>query len=172
MILRVSKLAITGVALWYILSDLHVNLPDTINVQWQTGPWPHATCMLRTAGASLEAVLSLITLSNSWHFRSKQTSGGRQSGLRHKRAFLYASVSYLFLMLLSVAASAPLYLNRPNLASLTAGMIVVWWAAQRPLGRSNKEDSQSVYGLQHGRLHLDTHVPMWMNMGYWKVSGG
>ncbi|KAF2036578.1 hypothetical protein EK21DRAFT_19079, partial [Setomelanomma holmii] len=25
----------------------------------------------------------------------------------------------------------------------------------------------SVYGLEHGRLHLRTPTPMWMNMGYW-----
>ncbi|KAH6632981.1 hypothetical protein C7974DRAFT_310156 [Boeremia exigua] len=31
-----------------------------------------------------------------------------------------------------------------------------------------KSGKKSVYGLQHGRLHLDTNVPMWMNMGYWK----
>lgn len=45
---------------------------------------------------------------------------------------------------------------------LAAGTI-----ASRLRGR---EESKSVYGLQHGRLHVDTHVPMWMNMGYWKVS--
>lgn len=29
---------------------------------------------------------------------------------------------------------------------------------------------ESMYGLQHGKLHVDVSVPMWMNMGYWKVS--
>ena len=45
------------------------------------------------------------------------------------------------------------------------------------LGWSESKTSQetpearaSVYGLQHGRLHLQTPTPMWMNMGYWKVS--
>ncbi|KAJ4984179.1 hypothetical protein SVAN01_10350 [Stagonosporopsis vannaccii] len=33
-----------------------------------------------------------------------------------------------------------------------------------------KKNTETVYGLQHGRLHLDTRIPMWMNMGYWKVS--
>ncbi|KAH7383384.1 hypothetical protein BKA66DRAFT_381431, partial [Pyrenochaeta sp. MPI-SDFR-AT-0127] len=28
----------------------------------------------------------------------------------------------------------------------------------------------SVYGLQHGRLHLQVPTAMWMNMGYWKDS--
>jgi hypothetical protein len=30
------------------------------------------------------------------------------------------------------------------------------------------QKKESIYGLQHGRLHLDTSIPMWMNMGYWK----
>ncbi|KAF1940610.1 hypothetical protein EJ02DRAFT_445388 [Clathrospora elynae] len=29
-------------------------------------------------------------------------------------------------------------------------------------------DKQSLYGLQHGRLHLQVPTAMWMNMGYWK----
>lgn len=27
---------------------------------------------------------------------------------------------------------------------------------------------ESMYGLQHGRLHLQVATPMWMNMGYWR----
>lgn len=35
--------------------------------------------------------------------------------------------------------------------------------------RKSDGKRKSIYGLQHGRLHLDADVPMWMNMGYWKV---
>jgi hypothetical protein len=56
--------------------------------------------------------------------------------------------------------------------------ITVWLAVFLfQLGRLNSKANQgaqeakaSVYGLQHGRLHLQTPTPMWMNMGYWKVS--
>jgi hypothetical protein len=53
--------------------------------------------------------------------------------------------------------------------------ITVWLAVFLfQLGRLNSKANQgaqaSVYGLQNGRLHLQTPTPMWMNMGYWKVS--
>lgn len=50
------------------------------------------------------------------------------------------------------------------------GAIVFFVGAMALLGSRKKEDQKTVYGLQHGRLHLDAHVPMWMNMGYWKVN--
>jgi hypothetical protein len=34
--------------------------------------------------------------------------------------------------------------------------------------KSRKEES--IYGLQHGRLHLQVPTPMWMNMGYWDTE--
>jgi hypothetical protein len=36
--------------------------------------------------------------------------------------------------------------------------------------QESQEARASVYGLQHGRLHLQLPTAMWMNMGYWKVS--
>ena len=33
--------------------------------------------------------------------------------------------------------------------------------------RVKKNESSSIYGLDHGRLHLKIPPPMWMNMGYW-----
>jgi hypothetical protein len=49
-------------------------------------------------------------------------------------------------------------------ATLLLLAMVVFWK----LGGRNTEKG-NIYGLQHGRLHLDVQVPMWMNMGYWKV---
>ncbi|KAF1832081.1 hypothetical protein BDW02DRAFT_571411 [Decorospora gaudefroyi] len=34
-----------------------------------------------------------------------------------------------------------------------------WWTSR---------ERESIYGLQHGRLHLHVPTAMWMNMGYWK----
>lgn len=49
------------------------------------------------------------------------------------------------------------------LLGVVAAIVILWIFRQ-------KKDKRTVYGLQHGRLHLDTRIPMWMNMGYWKVS--
>jgi hypothetical protein len=61
---------------------------------------------------------------------------------------------------------------------LNCYIVTVWLAVFLfQLGWSESRKSQqspearaSVYGLQHGRLHLQIPTPMWMNMGYWKVS--
>jgi hypothetical protein len=37
--------------------------------------------------------------------------------------------------------------------------------------KREKQESGEIYGLQHGRLHLQVPTPMWMNMGYWDESG-
>jgi hypothetical protein len=37
-------------------------------------------------------------------------------------------------------------------------------------GHNRNDDSDSsVYDLKHGRLHINTDTPMWMNMGFWRV---
>jgi len=43
---------------------------------------------------------------------------------------------------------------------------LLFWLMMR--ARGAQEDQASVYGLQHGRLHLQLPTAMWMNMGYWK----
>jgi hypothetical protein len=50
-------------------------------------------------------------------------------------------------------------------AAVLAISVVLWVLYLRKSDGKKK----SLYGLQHGRLHLDAQVPMWMNMGYWKV---
>jgi hypothetical protein len=44
------------------------------------------------------------------------------------------------------------------------------WVLFQSLRGSNKE-KESIYGLEHGRLHLQVPTPMWMNMGYWGPAG-
>ena len=36
-------------------------------------------------------------------------------------------------------------------------------------GKVDRDRRDSVYGLDHGRLHLKIPTCMWMNMGYWTV---
>jgi hypothetical protein len=45
---------------------------------------------------------------------------------------------------------------------LTRLIMIGWW--RKVFG----QDRESMYGLQHGRLHLQVPTPMWMNMGYWQ----
>jgi hypothetical protein len=42
---------------------------------------------------------------------------------------------------------------------------LIMWAVLR-IWKSG--DTSSIYGLQHGKLHLQVPTAMWMNMGYWK----
>jgi hypothetical protein len=60
-------------------------------------------------------------------------------------------------------------LTWPFLSGWTVAVLaisVVLWVLYL---RQSDGKKKSIYGLQHGRLHLDAQVPMWMNMGYWKV---
>jgi hypothetical protein len=41
------------------------------------------------------------------------------------------------------------------------------WACLRLRRKARVRENESMYGLQHGRLHLQVPTPMWMNMGYW-----
>lgn len=42
----------------------------------------------------------------------------------------------------------------------------VWWLTTH--AQRTEEEKASIYGLQHGRLHLQLPTAMWMNMGYWR----
>jgi hypothetical protein len=44
------------------------------------------------------------------------------------------------------------------------------WVLLQSLRGSSKE-KESMYGLEHGRLHLQVPTAMWMNMGYWGPAG-
>jgi hypothetical protein len=48
----------------------------------------------------------------------------------------------------------------------TRWTILGWW--NKVLGH----DTEAMYGLQHGRLHLQVPTSMWMNMGYWQDAAG
>jgi hypothetical protein len=39
-------------------------------------------------------------------------------------------------------------------------------------GRTSGKEKESMYGLEHGKLHLQVPTPMWMNMGYWRHDSG
>jgi hypothetical protein len=53
----------------------------------------------------------------------------------------------------------------PTLCAVVSICRLLLLAVQKLRGAQNTE---SIYGLQHGKLHLDTSTAMWMNMGYWK----
>lgn len=38
--------------------------------------------------------------------------------------------------------------------------------------RASGKEKKSMYGLEHGRLHLQVPTAMWMNMGYWRRNCG
>lgn len=49
-------------------------------------------------------------------------------------------------------------------------LLVLKTVVKKLVRRNDRNDAEarSVYGLEHGRLHLES-VPMRMNMGYWAV---
>lgn len=47
--------------------------------------------------------------------------------------------------------------------------IIKWTVAKSKSSEENKKGE--MYGLQHGRLHLQVPTPMWMNMGFWDEAG-
>lgn len=50
------------------------------------------------------------------------------------------------------------------------GVLLCWcmgWVLLRWWTKAHGGKKGSMYGLQHGRLHLQASTPMWMNMGYW-----
>ena len=47
---------------------------------------------------------------------------------------------------------------------------IIKWTSTN--SRSSEEHKKGeMYGLQHGRLHLQVPTPMWMNMGFWDEAG-
>lgn len=55
--------------------------------------------------------------------------------------------------------------------SLFLGALLLWVILQMWRQRSGRKSQESIYGLQHGRLHLQASTPMWMNVGYWGQAG-
>lgn len=168
MLLRIFKITVIAVILWYALPEVLLEVPRAIRIQWQIGHWPHA--VFGTAGVCLVAIFCLAVISNVWTFGSKRTNGNRTYALQHKRVLLYAGSSYLFSMLLSLAEREWRFSSSKSTTRFAVGAVLLFLAAPKAKKQWVVKDKGSVYGLQHGRLHLDAHVPMWMNMGYWKVS--
>lgn len=46
--------------------------------------------------------------------------------------------------------------------------VILYIFIKQALKRWANKGTSSVYGLQHGRLHLSVPTAMWMNMGFWK----
>lgn len=66
-------------------------------------------------------------------------------------------------------------LKRSHLITFLCGLFVIpalKYLVSRTFRVGDEETEEggtrhSVYGLQHGRLHVQLPMPMWMNMGYW-----
>jgi len=66
-------------------------------------------------------------------------------------------------------------LTNQRLAVACSGLLLcssIKWAFLRWRRKAHGGEKESMYGLQHGRLHLQVATPMWMNMGYWGHGSG
>lgn len=172
MILRVVKAVVLIVLLSFVLPWFLVDVRRLIRIQWQIGQKTEAIlgCVL----GCTHAVFLLALIASFWSFGERHTGGGRAYKPRHGELIVYSILPTLIMALsetypfnhvrisdmVSWAHLAATCLGTTAIVVTILVGVRLWW----------NKDRKSVYGLQHGRLHLDTQVPMWMNMGYWKVS--
>jgi hypothetical protein len=66
------------------------------------------------------------------------------------------------------------YLDVPRGVMVQTGMGLLLYTLVKPFATKwrRPREKKSVYGLEHGRLHLQVPTAMWMNMGYWKGDTG
>jgi hypothetical protein len=62
-------------------------------------------------------------------------------------------------------------LKRGGVVSLCLGALLPWLILKLWSRGGARKSQEAMYGLQHGRLHLQVQTPMWMNMGYWGERG-
>jgi hypothetical protein len=167
MIPRIGKAAaIAGT--WCKLSPWFVErVPDLALDHWRSGRKQWA--LLETLSLWLQILIFITIVINAWKFGEQQISGERLFAFQSKKLLKYSGVSLLCILLLSVVVSPVPLKDEERTARLYIAALVLLMVVAAILLRNGK-DGKTVYGLQHGRLHLNAHVPMWMNMGYWKVS--
>jgi hypothetical protein len=166
MILRIVKAAAV-VGIWYRVSPWFVErVPDLVLQHWKSDHKQWA--ILEALSLWLQTLIFITAVINAWKFGERQSNGERlfvQSG----KLLKYSGVSLLFILLLSMLVSPLPPKDHERTVKLCIAAYALFMAVAVLLLRSKKGE-KTVYGLQHGRLHLNAHVPMWMNMGYWKVS--
>lgn len=169
MISRIAKAASFAVVWWHISPWYIEQLPKIVHEHWRSGRQHCA--ILEALSLWLQILFLISTVISAWNFGERQVNGERVTTLRHKKLLLYSGVSLLLVMLLSVLVSPSPPVDGELEAKLRIAAIVLLAVIPLLLELRSKRDVNTVYGLQHGKLHLNAHVPMWMNMGYWKVSG-
>jgi hypothetical protein len=172
MIVRILKSITLAILIWFALPWFIMDIPRTIRIHWAIGKKIDA--VLGAVFACLEAALFLTAITDFWRFGEGRSGGRRMYRLQHGKLTLYSGLSILLLGLseMYLFSRVPLstmvswvcftdsWLGAITFLVFVLVCVRLWW----------NKDKKSIYGLQHGRLHLDTRVPMWMNMGYWKVS--
>jgi hypothetical protein len=168
MILRIVKSAAIAGIWWHLLPWFVEQLPDIVLEHWKSSRKQWA--ILEALSLWLQTWFFITTVTNTWKFGERQENGERFINIYNKKLIKYSGIPLLLILLLSELAS-PLSLDddQRTLKRRIAAFVLFAVASTLLESRSEK-DKKTVYGLQHGRLHLDAHVPMWMNMGYWKVS--
>jgi hypothetical protein len=61
--------------------------------------------------------------------------------------------------------------NTSGVVGLCLGALLPWLILKLWRRGSGRKSQEAMYGLQHGRLHLQAQTPLWMNMGYWDQAG-
>jgi hypothetical protein len=169
MIVRILNAVVLTTLTWYALPWFIADVPRIIRTYWEIGNKVDAA--VRAVLACLEAAMLLTVFRAFWRFGK---GGRRIYRLQHGKLILCFGLPILLLGLSEMYLLSRVSLSKMVswahftaawLGAITFSVFVLvcvrlWW----------NKDKKSFYGLQHGRLHLDVQVPMWMNMGYWKVS--
>ena len=167
MILRIVKAAAIA-AMWFQVSPWFVErVPGLVLENWRCDHKQWA--ILEALSLWLQTTIFTTAMINVWKFGEQRINGERAFAIQSKVLLKYSGVPLLCILLLSVFISPLPPKDDDRTAKLYVAACVVFMVAPISMLR-NKKDGKTVYGLQHGRLHLNAHVPMWMNMGYWKVS--
>ncbi|KAJ8113493.1 hypothetical protein OPT61_g4390 [Boeremia exigua] len=157
MISRALKLAATAAVIWLALplfiSGTHRSQP--VNLQNDLKSW--------AVPSYLRTLLAALLLTRIWTAGSRQTNDNRVHGIQRtcKGLLVYTGLPILILLWASSSDFKWSDCNQETKIQCAVGAILCFGATP---------NKKSVYGLQHARLHLDTQVPMWMNMGYWKKN--
>lgn len=164
MILRISKCVVIAAVLWFARPWFSSRMPSLYGMEELHGRgakelfWAAQAFMLYSKLVTLVLILMKIcAIGEPFGYNAAVQKLQRSC----TRLLLYSIMPILGIAVLVHTMTAN-YLGK-----ITS--IIVAGAALCLLAMP-KRDKKSMYGLQHGKLHLDVCVPMWMNMGYWKVS--
>lgn len=168
MILRIFKGAAIA-AIWYFVSPwLAEEQPNIVTGHWTSGCKQWA--VFEALSLWVQILFFISTGINAWGFGEQQSNGERLFELRHKKLLKYSGVPLLFFLFVSVLVTPLPLKDDEQRARLWVTACVLFVVAPTLLDSTGEKDKKTVYGLEHGRLHLNVQVPMWMNMGYWNVS--